>query len=74
MPILARLSRELRRFVCFPVTFGWSLDSVPFVITSILALFYAIAPGNHDDNAYGAALQLLKYMLAGFNAFIKSIT
>ncbi len=65
-PIVSRWTRKVRTFVCFPVTFRSSLDRVPFMITSIVVLFYVIAPGNHDDNPYGAALQLLKYMFAMF--------
>jgi hypothetical protein len=65
-PVVARLIRTLRTFVCFPVTFRSSLDSVPFVITSILVLFYAMAPGNNDPNPnlYGAVSNLLKYAFA----------
>jgi hypothetical protein len=67
-PVLSRWTRKVRAFVCFPVTFRSSLDRLPFMITSILVMFYAIAPGNHDDNpnAYGAALQLVKYIFAMF--------
>jgi hypothetical protein len=65
-PVLSRWIRELRALVSFPVTFRSSLDRVPFMIISILILFYAMAPGNHDDNGYGAALQLMKYMFAIF--------
>jgi hypothetical protein len=39
---------------------------VPFAITSVLVLFYVVAPGNNDPNPnlYGAALDLMKYLFA----------
>ncbi len=65
-PVRSRWTRKLRTFVCFPVTFRSTVDAVPFMITSILVLFFAIAPGNNDSNPnlYGAAFNLLKYMFA----------
>src|SRR6266446_8912120 len=65
-PVLAGWIRQLHAAVCFPVTFRSEFDSVPFMIISILVLFYAIAPGNNDPNPnlYGAAFNLVKYMFA----------
>jgi hypothetical protein len=64
--VLSRWIRKLRACFRFPVTFRSSLDRMPFMITAILLPFYTIAPGNHDDNAYGAALLFLKYVFAMF--------
>jgi hypothetical protein len=52
--------------ISFPIAFRSTLDGVPFLIISILVLFFAIAPGDNDPNPnlYGTALGLLKYVFA----------
>lgn len=65
-PVLSRWTRKFHALVWFPVMFRSSIDRIPFMVTSILLLFYAIAPGNHDNGLYGADLQLLKYGSALF--------
>src|SRR6266436_5890640 len=64
--LFARRRQQLLAFAIFPVTFRSTLDALPFMITSILVLFLAIAPGNNDPNPnlYGAAFNLLKYAFA----------
>lgn len=43
------------------------VDRIPFMVTSVLMLFYAIAPGTHRPaGPYGSDLQLLKYISALF--------
>jgi hypothetical protein len=64
--LFARRRQQLLAFAIFPVTFRSTLDALPFMITSILVLFFAIAPGNNDPNPnlYGATFNLLKYAFA----------